>query len=268
MLLAVAIDNTHVSFGIFNDDEQPSLTKSFRIATDQYKTSDEYAVTLDGIFKYHGVDRTVIDGAVISSVVPALTEVMQNVTRMLLGDVNVLTVGKGIRTGFPIKIDNPSELGTDLVANAAAVIDMRNREDKVKTPSIIVDMGTATTIFAINSKGEYIGGSILPGIGMSLDALHGKTAQLPNVTPVAPIHAIGKNSSESVRSGVILGNAIMIDGFIQKFSEEMKSDTEAAVFVTGEYAMAVAPHCNYKMTYVPELTLMGLACIYRNNTKA
>ncbi|MBQ8850243.1 MAG: type III pantothenate kinase [Clostridia bacterium] len=267
MLLAVEIDNTQITFGLFEDISENVLSKSFKIATDVNRTSDEYAVIVDGIFGYYGIDRALIDGAVISSVVPTLTDVIKCSIIRLTGGVESLIVGKGIKTGFPIKIDNPSELGTDLVANAAAVIDIGNKEKKFKIPRIIIDMGTATTIFAVNANGEYIGGSILPGVGISLDVLHGKTAQLPNVAPAAPTHVIGKNSSEAVRSGVILGNAMMIDGFVRRFADEMKCGNKAEVFITGEYAEAVIPYCEHTMRHVPELTLMGLLCIYRNNTK-
>ena len=267
MLLAVEIDNTQITLGIFEDTEKNVLSRSFKISTDINKTSDEYAVTIGGIFTYYKIALSDIDGAVISSVVPALTGVIRDTIKQLVGNVEPLIVGKGVKTGFPIKIDNPSELGTDLVANAAAVIDIKNKENKQKIPAIIIDMGTATTIFAINTNGEYIGGSIIPGIGISLDVLHGKTAQLPNVTPAAPTHIIGKNSSESVRSGIIFGNAMMIDGFIRKISDEMKCGGRADVFVTGEYAQTVIPYCDNDMRYIPELTLLGLLCIYRNNTK-
>ena len=268
MLLAVEIDNAHVNLGVFENADEGILVNSFKVSTDINKTSDEYAVVLKGIFDYYGIMSSQIDGVAVSSVVPMLTDTLKRAIFKLFGDVNTIVVGKGTKTGFPIKIDNPSELGTDLVANAAAVIDIRKKENKCKTPCIIVDMGTATTIFALNEGGEYIGGCIIPGIGISLDMLHGKTAQLPNVAPSAPTRAIGKNSAESVRSGVMLGNAMMIDGFIKKFSDEMKCDGEVEVFVTGEYAEGVIPYCERSLRYVPELTLLGLSCIYKNNVKA
>jgi type III pantothenate kinase len=264
MLLTVEIGNSKISFGLFDDDR---MVYNFQVATDLKKTSDEYVVTINSILLYHGTDCAYIDAAVICSVVPQLTEVITAAVRQLSG-VQAMIVGKGIKTGFPIKIDNPADLGADLVANAAAVIDIRNKENKKDVPCIIIDMGTATTIFAINAKGEYVGGSILPGVGISLDALRGKTAQLPTVTPLVPTRAIGKNSQESVRSGVILGNAIMIDGFIRRFEQEMKCHSNAEVFVTGEYAQDVISACEHIMRYIPMLTLMGLYCIYKNNIKA
>lgn len=260
MLLAIEIDNSVINFGLFDEE---GLAQSFKTATDMNKTSDEYALTVAGILGFYGIDKGAVNSAVLSSVVPQLTETMLEMIKRIFG-IDATVVGKGIKTGFPIKIDNPSELGSDLVANAAAVIDICKKEDLTKTPCIIVDVGTATTVFAINSKGEYIGGSILAGVEMSFGALHGKTALLPTVSAAQPARAIGKNSYESVRSGVILGHAIMIDGFIDRFLSEMSAD-RAEIFVTGEYAQYVIGSCTHNMRHIPELTLLGLACIYNNN---
>ncbi len=266
MLLCVEIGNLKINFGLFENDGDTALIKSFTIATDIQKTSDEYAVSINAILAYHGIDRYRIDAAAIASVVPSLTDTLVLSIKQLSG-AQVLVVGRGTKTGFPIKIDNPADLGADLVANAAAVIDIKVEEKTKKAPCIIIDMGAATTIFAINANGEYIGGSIIAGVGISLDALHGRMALLPTVTPIAPTRAIGKSSQESVRSGVILGNAIMLDGFITKFASEMNSDDNIEVFITGEYAETVIPVCTHKMRYFPELTLKGLYCLYKNNIK-
>ena len=263
MLLAIDIDNAQISFGLFESIDDEAVSKSFKIATLKNKTSDEYAITLDAMFNYYGIDRADISGVVMCSVVPTLTETIKDAVARIADGGEILTVGRGIKTGFPIKIDNPTELGTDLVANAAAVMNLKKSN---KTSAIIVDMGTVTTVFAINASGEYIGGSILPGIGISFDVLHGKAAQLPVVTPAAPAHAIGKNSGDSVRSGVIFGNAMMIDGFIDRFADEMRV-SKADVFITGEYAEQVIPYCKHEMRHINDLTLLGLTCIYRNNLK-
>lgn len=260
MLLAIEIDNSVINFGLFDENR---LVRSFKVATDTNKTSDEYALIVSGILGFYNTDSGAVDYAVISSVVPQLTEILLDMVKRLF-NVDTKIIGKGIKTGFPIKIDNPSELGSDLVANAAAVIDICRKEGISKTPCIIIDVGTATTVFAINSHGEYIGGSILAGIEMSLGALHGNTALLPTVSAAEPARAIGKNSYESVRSGVVLGHAMMIDGFIERFLDEMGSDS-AEIFITGEYAQSVIGSCNHNMRHIPELTLLGLACIYKNN---
>lgn len=265
MILAIETDNSRINIGIFENGE---LVKSFGVATDTKKTSDEYAVTFGGILSYYGIERTDIDGAALSSVVPQLTNTVAEAVKRIAGDIDVLTIGKGTKTGFPIKIDNPAEMGTDLVANAAAVIDIIENENKSGAPCVIIDMGTATTVFALNHKKEYIGGSIIPGIGMSFDALHRKTALIPNISPIMPSRVIGRSSQESVRSGVLLGNAMMLDGFIDRFYDEMNGYGKMEVFITGEYAEVVLPLCSHNMRYVPELTLNGLYCIYKNNIKA
>ncbi len=264
MLLAIELDNSEICFGLFEHGDDYGLILSFKISADIKKTTDEYSVTVASLFDFYKVRCQDINGAIISSVVPQLTEVIFDMVKRLVG-VEPLVVGKGIKTGFPIKIDNPSELGADLVANAAAAVDLIKKEHVHKKPCIIIDMGTATTIFAINANGEYIGGSIFSGVGMALDALHGMTAQLPTVSPITPTRAIGKNSQDCVRSGVILGNAMMIDGFVDRFSKEMKCEGNVEIFITGEYARTVIESCSHSMRYIPHLTLIGLDCIYKNN---
>ena len=261
MILAIEIDNSRINFGIFENDG--TLAANFGIATNVAKTSDEYAVLIDSVFNYYKVDRNSIEGVAICSVVPMLTSVIYALINQIFPHIEIINVEKGIKTGFSIKVDNPSELGADLVANAAGAMELL-KDNKDKKPCVIIDMGTASTIFAINQNNEFVGGSIIPGIEMSFNALHGKTAQLPNVSPTTPTKAIGKNSQESMRSGVILGTALMIDGFIEKFAKEMKAE-EINVIITGEFSQAVIPFCSCKHSYVPNLTLFGLYCIYRKN---
>lgn len=263
MILAIEVDNSRINLGIFENDG--ILLTQFGVATDVMKTSDEYAVLLDGLFNYYKVNRDNVQGVVMCSVVPMLTNVIYNLMNQIFTNVKIIKIQKGIKTGFSIKVDNPAELGADLVANATAVIEIQKSESEEKQPSVIVDLGTATTIFALNEKNEFIGGSIIPGVEMSFDVLHGKTAQLPNVAPISPAKAIGKNSQDSIRSGVILGSAIMIDGFVAKFAKEMNQNN-IKVFITGEHAQEVMPLCSYGYRYVPNLTLFGLYCIYKNNT--
>lgn len=265
MILAIDVDNARINIGIF---ENEIVATRFSVATDTKKTSDEYAVTFDGILDYYRVEKKRIEGVIMCSVVPQITDIIAEAIKKLICNIDVIIVGNGTKTGFPIKIDNPTEMGTDLVANAAAVLEITAKEGKNGSPCIIIDMGTATTIFALNCRHEYIGGCILPGIGMSFDVLHGKTALIPNVSPVTPVRAIGRNSQESVRSGVILGNALMIDGFIKKFSDEIKCNDNTETFITGEYAHCVISSCKQNMRYIPELTLNGLYRIYKNNIKS
>lgn len=262
MVLAVEIDNSRINFGIFN--EIGTLEVNFKIATDITKTSDEYAILLDGIFNYRKIERNNIDGAVLCSVVPTLTNVICDLLSQMFPVIKIIKVQKGIKTGFFINVDNPSELGSDLIANAAGVMAIQNDAPLRNQACIIVDIGTASTIFALNENKEFIGGSIIPGVEMSFNALHGKTAQLPIVTPIPPTRVIGKNSQESIRSGVILGTAIMIDGFVEKFAAEIKAKN-FNVYVTGEYAQDVIPFCTCKYKHIQNLTLIGLYWIYKNN---
>ena len=261
MVLAIEIDNSRISFGFFNDNG--ILVSNFGIASDVNKTSDEYAVLIDSVFNYYKIERNNVDGGVLCSVVPMLTGSISYLMKKMFPDINFIFVEKGIKTGFSIKVDNPSELGADLVANAVAVMQLKSKAKTYNKSSIIVDIGTASTVFALNSKNEFVGGSIMPGVDMSLTTLHGKTAQLPNVTLMPPTRIIGKNSQESIRSGVIVGTALMIDGFVEKFSKELSD--EADVFITGEYAEPIIQFCSCHYQYVPNLTFLGLYYIYKNN---
>lgn len=259
MLLAVDIGNSSISTGLF-DIESGELMYTFKLSADKEKTADEYFAQFGSMLYMSDINKKEIKGAIISSVVPMLTHTLEECARRL-SDSKPKIVGPGLKTGFPIKIDNPSELGSDLVANTAAVLGTTGKG----RACIIVDMGTATTISAINPMGEYIGNCIMPGVRVCLDSLHDETAQLPFVTPSTPKRAIGKNSGDSVRSGVILGNAMMIDGFIDEFEKEMKLKENATVYITGGLAEGVMHACRHEMIYEPHLTLKGLYFIYKNN---
>ena len=263
MLLAVNVGNSRISIGIFNDDG--NIIYKFKISTDTNRTADEYISVIRTILNERSIDVSYVDASIISSVVPQLTETIFD-TLFDLTKVKPLIVGPGVKTGFSIKIDTPAELGGDMVANAAAVIGKKKESFGAASPSIIVDMNTVTTISAINSANEYLGCCIIPGIQMSFDAMHGNTALLPNVSFLSPHVSIGKNSQESVRSGVIFGNAFMLDGFIRRFAKEMRCRTEDMnLTITGEYAKYVLDVCNSKFVYDEDLTLKGLFYICRNN---
>lgn len=266
MLFTVDIGNSSISMGIF-DDRECNLLSSFKIASDIHKTSDEYAVILKSLFEFNRIDVSDISGVVIASVVPQLTKVISD-TVIKLTNKQPMTVGPGIKTGFPIKLDDPSDLGADIVCNVSAIINIMKKKSNACRASIVVDMGTATTVCAINKTYEYIGGCIIPGVKLSFDVLHSKTALLPGVTLMPPKRAIGKNSEDSVRSGIILGNALMIDGFIDKFEREMKENCIDSVYITGGLADVIIPVCAHHMIYEPNLTLMGLYYIYQINKPA
>lgn len=263
MLLAIDIGNTSISCGVF-DSDNGGLMHSFKLSSDINRTSDEYISLIYSMFWANGIKKEDFSGGIISSVVPMLTHKMCECAEKIIGK-KPKVVGPGLKSGFSIKIDNPAELGADMVANTAAVISLMG--DDI-SHAIIIDMGTATTLSALTNKKEYIGSCILPGVKVALDSLHIETAQIPSVAPAGINKAIGKNSGEAVRSGVILGNAIMIDGFIDKFEKEMKIDLGSAkIFVTGGLAPVVFSHIERKFEYFENLTLLGLYFIYKNNTK-
>lgn len=261
MLLAINVGNSRISVGCFDSDSN-DLRFRFQIATDLNKTSDEYFVLLRALIREYTADDEKIDGGILSSVVPQLTETVRTTMARLVGK-EPLVVGPGVKTGFAIKIDAPAELGSDMVANAAAVIDDLKKKGKVGVPSVVVDMGTVTTVSAINKNGEYVGCAIAPGIRMSFDGIHGETAQLPNVAFSAPERVIGKNTQDSICSGVICGMGMMLDGFVGRFAKEMRCRAEDLnLVITGEYASAVMPVCIYSYVEEKDLTLRGLACLF------
>ena len=265
MIFAVNIDNTYITIGVFADNNDCELLHSLKVSTSIQKTSDEYAATIRNMFEYADISFSQFKGAIISSVVPQLTDTISQ-TIFKLTNITPIKVGPGVKTGFLIKIDSPSEMGADLVANAAAAVSLNKLRKKTSQATIILDLGTATTIFAINKHGEYVGGCIFPGIKLSFDSLHIGTAQLPNVTMVLPEKAIGKNSQDSLRSGVVLGHIMTIDGFISRIEREMTcAPGEANLFATGDYSESILNACAHKFEYEPSLTLKGLYYIYQKN---
>ena len=263
MLLAINVGNSRISVGVFDDNG--NIVSKFKIASDLKRTFDEYYSLISTILSNKRVDAGKIDAAIISSVVPQLTDTIKAVASEI-SESEPMIVGPGVKTGFLIKIDNPSELGGDIVANTAAMLDQKKKNGVGKCPSIVVDMNTVTTVSAINSNDEYIGCCIFPGIQMSFESMRDTTALLPNVNCSSVKNAIGKNSQDSVRSGVINGNAIMLDGFVYRFAKEMKCrPDEINLTITGEYAEYVLGLCNQPYEYDADLTMNGLYVIYRNN---
>lgn len=262
MLLAVNVGNKNISVAIFDEITVEPIAK-FKIAADICKTSDEYVISLKQLLDFSGIDTKSIDGVIMASVVPQLNDVIKSVIFKITGKTP-LTVGPGVKTGFAIRIDDPAELGADIAANCAAVVSALKAE-KLDCAAIILDMGTVTTLFAIGKGKEVVGGTILSGVGMSLEALHRETAQLPNIELSAACRAIGKNTKESLTSGVILGQAAMIDGLIDRFEKELKCKSgEAVLFATGESCKPIISNCAHSFRYDQTLTLKGLASIYKN----
>ena len=253
MLLAVDIGNTNITLGGFEGGE---LAFVARIATVSAATEDEYAASIMNIFSLRGIPRERIDGVIIASVVPPLNTVMRQAIELLFG-IKPLLVGPGVRTGVSIHCDTPSTVGADIIAAAAAAGRLYG------APALIVDMGTATKIIAVDGSGAFIGVSIIPGVTMGLDALSSGTAQLPRVSLEPPSSVIGKNTADCMRSGAIYGNAAMIDGMIERIRAELGYD--APVYATGGLASMILPYCRTEITLDSHLVLKGLNLIYQKN---
>lgn len=253
MILTIDIGNTSIALGGFEKDE---LKFVVRLSTDVTKTEDEYASKILNILSLHGVDRNGVDGAIISSVVPPLNAIMKSAIKLAYG-VEPLMVCPGIKTGIGILCDSPSSVGADLICSCVAANTLYG------APALIIDIGTATKMIVTNKNGAFIGVSIIPGVMMGLKALSNGTAQLPLVSLEAPNTVVGKNTVDCIKSGVVFGNASMIDGMIDRINREIGE--ELPVIVTGGYSSSIAPHCNHKMIIDEYLVLKGLNVIYNKN---
>ena len=255
MILAVDIGNSQIVLGFMEGQE---ILKTARMATDITRTSDEYIVAIKQIMEFDHVDYLAFEGVIISSVVTPLTEIMRESLRVLTGHTPIV-VGAGIKTGMNIAIDNPAELGSDMVVTGvAAVADYR-------LPAIVVDMGTATTIEVIDANANFLGGAIIPGIRLSLEALSSGTSKLPNVPIQVPDRCIGTNTVTCMQSGSIFGAAALIDGMVDRMEEELGEP--ATVIATGGLASLVVPYCRREIIYDKDLLLRGLAIIFQKNKK-
>jgi len=255
MLLAIDIGNTNIVLGCLEGREIRYLA---RMSTDMTLTDCEYAVRIKSMLGLRGMDCDGFDGVVISSVVPPITGEIGAAVKLLTGH-EALVVGAGVKTGLNIKIDDPAQLGSDLVVGAVAAI------DRWAPPLILIDMGTATTFSAIDKHGNFLGGAIMPGLQLSLDSLASGTSQLPKIAIEPPKRAIGRNSVESMRSGALFGTAAMLDGMIDRFRGELGEN--ASVIATGGLAERIIPHCRHEIIYDGELLLRGLAIIWEKNRK-
>ena len=253
MVFTIDIGNRNIVVGTVN---RQGVLFVERMSTDHKKTELEYAILLKSAMEIHGITTNEIKGCIISSVVPPVTSVINRALEKLTGE-KALVVGPGIRTGLNIKIDNPAQLGSDLVVDAVAGI------AEYPLPLIIIDMGTATTMSAIDAAGNYLGGVIIPGVRVALDSMVSRTAQLPRISFEAPKKAIGKNTIECMKSGSVLGSASMLDGMIDRLEEELSQD--ATVVATGGIAPFITPHCKHKIICDDTLLLKGLYLIYNKN---
>lgn len=255
MILALDIGNTNIVLGCIEGEE---IRFEARIATDLVKTSDQYCAELKGMLSLFEVSPADITGSIISSVVPPVLNSFRTAIRKLTGKTP-LVVGPGIKTGLNIRMDNPAEVGSDLIVAAVAAI------AQYGAPLLLVDMGTATTITAIDSSGSFVGGCICPGVKISMEALTGRTAQLPGISLDEPQKAIGKNTRDCMRSGIMLGAAAMLDGLLDRMEQEL--GTPVQVVATGGIAKFVLPLCRRELIYDRSLMLRGLRLLYQRNAR-
>ncbi len=255
MLLAVDVGNTQTHVGLFRGDE---LLEHWRFHTSRTATADELAVVLGGLLRLRDNSlRTDVDAIVVSCVVPNLAQEYDEVRRRYLDGQGAL-VGPELKTGMPIRIDDPRELGADRLVNAIAAY------ERVKGPCIAVDFGTAINYDVVSSDGEYLGGVISPGVEISIEALSERAAALPKVRLEPPRAAIGKGTREAIQSGVIYGYAGQVDGIVSRLRDELGA--EATAIATGGWAHAIVPHCEQIDELDDLLTLKGLHLIWERNS--
>ncbi len=254
MYLALDIGNTNIVMGVYEND---ALLFSTRISTDKSLEADQYALQINGILKLHNIESSKIMGAIVSSVVLQITHAIVSALKTLLNIEPLLLTGTH-NSGITIKIDNPKELGIDLIAGVLGA------KYTYSLPAIIVDLGTATKITAVNEKGEILGCSIMPGVFISLNALTGAASALNGIALNAPENgkAIGTNTQNSMKSGIVYGTACMINGMVERFNSEM--GTNALVLATGGAASFIAPHCKNEIVYAPNLILDGLYSVLKS----
>ena len=255
MILTVDIGNSNIVLGGVERDD---IIFEARLRTDLTKTSDEYCIDLKMILEVYEIKALEIEGAIIGSVVPQVLNSMQTAIKKLTGKT-ALVVGPGLKTGLNIKIENPAQTGADLVVGCVAAL----REHK--PPMIVVDMGTATTMVVLDASGALVGGSIAPGVKISMDALTERTALLPGLQLDTPKRAIGRNTVDCMRSGIMLGAACQIDGMVERMEAELGMKT--TVVVTGGIARFVIPMCKTTVVYDKDLLVKGLAHLYRENVR-
>ena len=253
MILTVDVGNSNIVLGGVKGDE---IAFEARLRTDATKTSDEYCIDLKMILEVYNLKATDIEGSIIASVVPQVLNSMQTAIRKLTGKLP-LVVDTNLKTGLKLAIDNPAQAGADLVVGCVAAL----RE--YTAPMIIIDMGTATTMFVVDKDGAMIGGAISPGVRISMDALTGRTALLPGLQLDQPKKAIGTNTIDCMRSGLMLASACMIDGMIDRMEEELGYKT--TIIATGGIAKFVLPMCHHEIIYDKDLLVKGLATLYREN---
>ncbi|MBI4898611.1 MAG: type III pantothenate kinase [Actinobacteria bacterium] len=255
MLLAVDIGNTQTHLGAFKNGK---LLEHWRHATDRDATADEVASSYTNLLALRGLSFTDLDDVIVSSTVPKVVPEYVEMSERYLGE-ECLVVGPGLKTGMPIRTENPRELGADRLVNAVAAF------DRLGGPCVVVDFGTAITFDAVSAEGEYLGGIIAPGVEISLNALTERAAKLPQVELTEPERLIGKTTLEAIQSGVIYGFASQIDGIVERLRDELGDETQ--VIATGGLSAHIVPFCETVELIDDMLTLVGLHLIYQRNAR-
>lgn len=253
MLFAIDIGNTNITLGAYDSG---ILSFTARLATDPLKTSDQYSVEIKNILGLYGLDYNTLEDCIISSVVPAVGKSISDAVARLCGIVPLM-LGPGVKTGLNIKIDNPAQLGADLVAGAVGAL------EEYTMPCVVIDLGTATTLSVIDRNGAFLGGTIAAGVRLTLKALTENTAQLPSIPIEAPRSVIGANTVDCMQSGLVFGTAAMLDGLLDKIEEELGEPP--TVVATGGLASEIITHCRRNIIYNENLLLDGLRAIYEKN---
>lgn len=257
MIFVVDVGNTNIVLGLIKDKK---LITDWRLSTDVPRTADEYGMIVRALFESEGYSMDMVDGIIVSSVVPNIMYSLEHMIRKYFKQ-EPLTVGPGIKTGINIKYDNPKEVGADRIVNAVAALELYGG------PLIIIDFGTATTFCAITSNGDYLGGSIVPGIKISNEALHERAAKLPRIELVKPPTVICRNTVQSMQSGIIYGYIGLVDYIVNRMKEEMKKydSKDPYVIATGGLAKLISPDSTTINEINGFLTLEGLRILYEKN---
>ena len=255
MILTIEIGNSTITLGGVEGSE---IRFECRINTDRVKTSDTYCIDLKTLFEIYGIDMASIEGVIIASVVPQVLNSVRTAIRKLL-NTEPLVVGPGLKTGLDIRLENPGQMGADLVAADVAAL------SEHKPPLIIIDMGTATTMAVLDPNGAHLGGCVCPGVKISLEALTGNTSLLPGIQLDSPKQARGRNTADAMRSGIMFGTASMLDGMIDRFRAETGWDF--TIVATGGLAKRIVPLCHNEIVYDRHLIIKGLARLYRDNAR-
>ena len=255
MVLTIDIGNTNIVFGVFDGDK---LVLESRMDTNGRRMADQYAITMEQIFELYGIKREDIKGAIISSVVPPVSDQLKISVNKVFG-VTPVMIGAGVKTGLNILIEDSSVLGADLVCGAVAA------KELYPLPCIVIDLGTATKVYAVDKNGGFIGGVIAPGVKISLEALTSRTVSLPMISLDGGAPVIGKNTVDCMRSGLLYGHAGMLDSFIAKFKKQLGQD--CSVVATGGFSSVIKEYCDSEFEVDKELLLKGLKLIYDKNAK-